>query len=80
MELVFHPSPQGRDEKRAPLKTPACEARHKAFNSSCDLFIRIVLNFNFELKVLTDPNKRSEMLRSVNVYSVMIFRAVSSYL
>ena len=37
-------------------------------------------NFNFELKVLTDLNKRSEMLISVNVYSVMIFRAVSSYL
>ena len=28
-ELVFHPSPQeeGRDEKRAPLKTPVWEAR-----------------------------------------------------
>ena len=24
------------------------------FSSSCDLFIRIVLNFNFEFKVLTD--------------------------
>ena len=30
--------------------------------SSCDLFIRIVLNFNFEFKVLTDRNKQSEML------------------
>ena len=61
-------------------ETPAWEARYRAFNSSCHLFIRIVLNFNFELKVLTDLNKRSEMLISVNVYSVMIFRVASSYL
>ena len=41
--------------------------------SSCgDLFIRSVLNFNFGFKVLTDRNKRSEMLWSVNVYLVMI--------
>ena len=30
--------------------------------SSCDLFIRIVLNFNFEFKVLTDRIKQTEML------------------
>ena len=29
---------------------------------SCDLFIRTVLNFNFGFKVLTDRNKRSELL------------------
>ena len=34
----------------------------KAFSGSCDLFIRIVLNFNFGFKVLTYRNKRSEML------------------
>ena len=45
------------------------------------MFIRIVLNFNFGFKVLTDHNKQSKMLRSVNVYSNMICRAgVSSYL
>ena len=38
------------------------------------------MNFNFGLKVLTDRNKRNEMLLCVNVYSVMICRAVSSYL
>ena len=38
---------------------------------------RIVLNFNFGFKVLTDRNKRSEMLWSVNFYSV-ICRSVSS--
>ena len=37
-------------------------SRYRAFSSSCDLFIRIVLNFNFGFKVLTDRNKRSEML------------------
>ena len=36
-------------------------SRYRAFSSSCDLFISIVLNFNFEFKVLTDRNKRSEM-------------------
>ena len=48
--------------------------------SSCDLFIRIVLNFNFEFKVLTDRNKQSEMLWGVDVYSGMICAAKSSYL
>ena len=48
--------------------------------SSCDLFIRIVLNFNFEFKVLTDRNKQSEMLLGVDVYSGMICAAKSSYL
>ena len=37
-------------------------SRYRAFGSSCDLFIRIVLDFNFEFKVLTDRNKQSEML------------------
>ena len=36
--------------------------RYRAFSSSCDLFIRIVLNFNVGFKVLTDRNKQSEML------------------
>ena len=55
-------------------------SRYRAFSSSCDLFIRIVLNFNFEFKVLTDRNKRSEMLWSVNVFSGMICTAITSYL
>ena len=37
-------------------------SRYRPFSSSCDLFIRIVLNFTFEFKVLTDRNKRSETL------------------
>ena len=39
-------------------------SRYRAFSSSYDLSItgRIVLNFNFDFKVLTDRNKRSEML------------------
>ena len=37
-------------------------SRYRAFSSSCDLFIRIILNFCFGFKVLTDRNKRSEML------------------
>ena len=41
---------------------------------------RIVLNFKVGFKVLTDRNKRSEILGSVNFYSVMTCRAVSSYL
>ena len=40
-------------------------SRYSAFNSSKDLFIKIVLNFNFEFKVLTDCNERSEMLGSL---------------
>ena len=36
------------------------------------LFALIVLNFNFGFKVLTDRNKRSEMLWSVNVYLMLI--------
>ena len=40
---------------------------YRAFSRSCYLFIRVVLNFNFEFKVLTDRNKRIEMLLSVNV-------------
>ena len=55
-------------------------SRYTAFSSNCDLFIRIVLNFNCGLKVLTDRNKRSEMLCSVNVYSVVVCSAVTSYL
>ena len=34
----------------------------RSFSKSCDLFIRIVLNSNFQFKVLTGGNKRSEML------------------
>ena len=37
-------------------------SRYRPFSSSCDLFIRIVLNFTFEFKVLTDRNKRGETL------------------
>ena len=37
-------------------------SKNRAFSSSCDLFIRVVLNSNFEFKVLTDFNKRSELL------------------
>ena len=35
-------------------------SRYRPFSSSYDLFIRMVLNFKFEFKVLTDRNKRSE--------------------
>ena len=45
--------------KQIPFKVAS---RYRAFSSSCGLFIRIVLNFNFGFKVLTDRNKRSEML------------------
>ena len=31
--------------------------KQEAFSSSCDLFIRIILNFDFEFKVSTDCNK-----------------------
>ena len=54
------------------LRKDKVASRYRVFSSSCDLFIRIVLNFNFGFKVLTDRNKRSGMLLSVNVYSVMI--------
>ena len=37
-------------------------SRYRAFSNSCDLFINIVLNFNFEFKELTDRNRGSEML------------------
>ena len=37
-------------------------SRYRAFSSSCDLSVWIVLNFNFGFKVLTGRNKRSEML------------------
>ena len=47
-----------------------CAFNNRALSSSCDLYIRIVLNFNFAFKVLTDRNKRSEMLWSVNVIQV----------
>ena len=39
---------------------PQVASRYRPFSGSCDLFIRKVLNFNFEFKVLTDRNKRSE--------------------
>ena len=47
----------------ANLRKVRVTSRYWAFSSSCDLFIRIVLNFNFEFKVLTDRNKRSEMFK-----------------
>ena len=46
----------------ANLRKVKVASRYRAFSSSSDLFIRIVLNFNFGFKVLTDRNKRSEML------------------
>ena len=45
----------------ANLRKVKVAPRYRAFRSSCD-FIRIVLNFNVGFKVLTDRNKRSEML------------------
>ena len=44
------------------LKKVKVASRYRAFSSSYDLFTRIVLDFNFEFKVLTDQNKQSEML------------------
>ena len=35
-------------------------SRYRPYSSICDLFIRMDLNFNFEFKVLTDRDKRSE--------------------
>ena len=46
----------------ANLRKVKVASRYRAFSSSCDLFVRIVLNFNVEFKVLADRNKRSEML------------------
>ena len=46
----------------ANLRKVKVASRYRAFSSSYDLFIRIVLNFNFKFKVLIDRNKRSEML------------------
>ena len=60
-----------RNRRRARVELPSSvllqslgklKSRYRAFSSSCDLFIRIVLNFNFGFKMLTDRNKRSEML------------------
>ena len=45
----------------ANLRKVKVASRYKAVSGSCDLFIRIVLNFKFEFKVLTDRNKRIEM-------------------
>ena len=45
----------------ANLRKVKVASRQRAVSGSCDLFIRIVLNFNFEFKVLTDRNKRIEM-------------------
>ena len=58
------PPPPGRNKR----SVPKVASRYRAFSSSCDLFIRIVLNFHFEFKVLTDGNKRSEMF----IWSVTI--------
>ena len=46
----------------ANLRKVKVASRYRAFSSGCDLSVRIVLNFNFGFKVLTDRNKRSEML------------------
>ena len=60
------PPPPGRNKR----SVPKVASRYRAFSSSCDLFIRIVLNFHFEFKVLTDGNKRSEMfISSVTICS-----------
>ena len=46
---------------------------YRAFSDSCHLYIRIVLTLiNFECNVLTDRNKRSEML-SLLLWSVNLF-------
>ena len=44
----------------ANLRNVEVASRYRPDSSSCDLSIRTVLNFNFEFKVLTDRNKRSE--------------------
>ena len=54
------PPPPGRNKR----SVPKVASRYRAFSRSWDLFIRIVLNFHFEFKVLTDGNKRSEMFIS----------------
>ena len=67
--------PKYNSEKQSRIRTPCfcffstadknlrrVELSKRDFSSGCDLFIRIVLNFNFGFKVLTDRNKRSEML------------------
>ena len=36
-------------------------SRYRDFSYSCDLFVRIISNFNFEFKMLTDRNKLREM-------------------
>ena len=54
------PPPPGRNKR----SVPKVASRYRAFTRICDLFIRIVLNFHFEFKVLTDGNKRSEMFIS----------------
>ena len=51
----------------ANLRQVQVASRYRPLSSSCDLFIRIVLNFTFEFKVLTDRNKRSETLWSVTI-------------
>ena len=52
-----------------PYRKVKVSSRNRALSSSCDLFITIALNFNVEFKELTDRNKRSETLWSVNVCS-----------
>ena len=54
-----------------PYRKVKVSSRNRAFSSCCDLFIAIALNFNVEFKELTDRNKRSETLWSVNVCSGM---------
>ena len=36
-------------------------SRYRDFSYSCDLFVGIISNFNFEFKMLTDRNKLGEM-------------------
>ena len=62
----------------ASLRKVKVASRYRAFSNSCYLFIRIVLTFNFEFKVLTDRNKRRKMLSlllgSVNLFIHRLYR------
>ena len=43
------------------LSAMVVASRYRDFSYSCDLFVRIISNFNFEFKMLTDRNKLGEM-------------------
>ena len=60
-QIVYRP-PWQKIARTPMLRKVKVASRYRAFSSSCDFFIRIVLNFNFGLKVLTHRNKQSEML------------------